>query len=149
MGADEEPSSTQKRGRDEEELAAEKRPREEGSDGASLLGLASYEDDDDEEQAARGHSNGRRVEKEEEDEEDEDDARRAPERRSRQVELRRDCPYLDTVNRQVSRILLSFHQMSNWRGLSLLLLILFKSRNESHHSHFCYFIDFTDHKCMK
>jgi hypothetical protein len=147
MGADEEPSPTQKRGRDEEELAAEKRPRGEGSDGASLLGLASYEDDDDEEQAARGHSNGRRVEKEEEDEEDE--ARRAPERRSRQVELRRDCPYLDTVNRQVSRILLSFHQMSNWRGLSLLLLILFKSRNESHHSHFCYFIDFTDHKCMK
>jgi U4/U6.U5 tri-snRNP-associated protein 2 len=101
MGADGEPSPTRKRGRDEEELAAEKRPREEGWEGASLLGLASYEDDDDEEQAARGHSNGRRVE----EEEDEDDARRAPERRSRQVELRRDCPYLDTVNRQVSRIL--------------------------------------------
>ncbi|KAK3131124.1 hypothetical protein QOZ80_6BG0502330 [Eleusine coracana subsp. coracana] len=105
MGADEQPSPTRKRGREEEELAdggaAEKRPREEGPEGASLLGLTNYEDDDEEE-AARGHSNGRRVEEEdEEDEDEEEDERRAPERRPRQVELRRDCPYLDTVNRQV------------------------------------------------
>ncbi|KAG2608078.1 U4/U6.U5 tri-snRNP-associated protein 2-like [Panicum virgatum] len=81
--------------------AAEKRPREEG---ASLLGLASYEDDEEEE-AARGQANGHRAEgngEEGEDEDDEeDDVRRAPERRPRRVELRRDCPYLDTVNRQV------------------------------------------------
>lgn len=106
MGSDEQSSPTRKRGRDEEDLsdggAAEKRPREEGPEGASLLGLTSYEDDDEDE-AARGHSNGRRVEEEDEEDEDEEeeDARRAPERRPRQVELRRDCPYLDTVNRQV------------------------------------------------
>ncbi|OEL22137.1 U4/U6.U5 tri-snRNP-associated protein 2 [Dichanthelium oligosanthes] len=103
MGADEEPSPTRKRDREEDEEladggAAEKRPRAEG---ASLLGLASYEDDE-EEDVARGQANGRRAEEGEEEEEDaEDDARRAPERRPRQVELRRDCPYLDTVNRQV------------------------------------------------
>ncbi|KAL6873708.1 hypothetical protein ACP4OV_013790 [Aristida adscensionis] len=106
MGADEQPSPTRKRDREEgvEEAAADrKRPRAEGSEGASLLGLAGYEDDD-EEDAARGHANGRREEQDDEDEdedEDEEDARRAPERRPRQVELRRDCPYLDTVNRQV------------------------------------------------
>ena len=33
--------------------------------------------------------------------------RRTPEMSSRQVELRRDCPYFDTVNRQVY-ILLAF-----------------------------------------
>ncbi|XP_062229623.1 uncharacterized protein LOC133927261 [Phragmites australis] len=98
MGADEHPSPTRKRDREEEgEVAdggaAEKHPRAEG---ASLLGLANYE----EEEAARGHANGRR-EEEDEDEDEEEDARRAPERRPRQVELRRDCPYLDTVNRQV------------------------------------------------
>ncbi|KAK3134406.1 hypothetical protein QOZ80_6AG0548730 [Eleusine coracana subsp. coracana] len=104
MGADEQPSPTRKRGREEELAdggAAEKRPREEGPEGASLLGLINYEDDDEEE-AARDHSNGLRVEEEdEEDEDEEEDERRAPERRPRQVELRRDCPYLDTVNRQV------------------------------------------------
>jgi U4/U6.U5 tri-snRNP-associated protein 2 len=103
MGAEEQPSPTRKRGREDEELAdggaAEKRPRAEGE---SLLGLASYEDDDEEE-AARGQANGRGAEGEEveDDDDEEDDARRAPERRPRQVELRRDCPYLDTVNRQV------------------------------------------------
>lgn len=81
--------------------AAEKRPRAEG---ASLLGLASYEDDEEEE-AARGQANDHRAEGEgeegEDEDDEEDDVRRAPERRPRQVELRRDCPYLDTVNRQV------------------------------------------------
>ncbi|CAL5049788.1 unnamed protein product [Urochloa decumbens] len=107
MGADEQPSPTRKRDREEEgeELAdggvAEKRPRAEGE---SLLGLASYEDEDEEE-AARDQANGRRAEGEgeegEDDDDEEDDERRAPEKRPRQVELRRDCPYLDTVNRQV------------------------------------------------
>ena len=111
MGADEQPSPTRKRDREEvDELAdggaAGKRPRAEGT---SLLGLASYEDDEEEE-AARGQANGHRAEGEdgeegededEDEDDDEDDVRRAPERRPRQVELRRDCPYLDTVNRQV------------------------------------------------
>ncbi|RLM54574.1 hypothetical protein C2845_PM10G19490 [Panicum miliaceum] len=108
MGADEQPSPTRKRDREEEDEladggAAEKRPRAEG---ASLLGLASYEDDEEEE-AARGQANGHRAEGEgngeegEDEDDEEDDVRRAPERRPRQVELRRDCPYLDTVNRQV------------------------------------------------
>ncbi|KAJ1260482.1 hypothetical protein BS78_10G236000 [Paspalum vaginatum] len=98
MGADEQPSPTRKRDREEDDEGAdEKRPRAEG---ASLLGLASYEDDDEEE-AARGHANGRRAEEDEDDDDEEEDLRRAPERRPRQVELRRDCPYLDTVNRQV------------------------------------------------
>ncbi|CAL5041221.1 unnamed protein product [Urochloa decumbens] len=107
MGADEQPSPTRKRDREEEDEeladggAAEKRPRAEGE---SLLGLASYEDEDEEE-AARGQANGRRAEGEgeegDDDDDEEDDERRAPEKRPRQVELRRDCPYLDTVNRQV------------------------------------------------
>ncbi|CAN6173343.1 unnamed protein product [Urochloa humidicola] len=106
MGADEQPSPTRKRDREEDEEladggAAEKRPRAEGE---SLLGLASYEDDEEEE-AARGQANGHRAEGDgeegEDDDDEEDDVRRAPERRPRQVELRRDCPYLDTVNRQV------------------------------------------------
>ncbi|KAG2613813.1 U4/U6.U5 tri-snRNP-associated protein 2-like [Panicum virgatum] len=107
MGADEQPSPTRKRDREEvDELAdggaAGKRPRAEGT---SLLGLASYEDDEEEE-AARGQANGHRAEGEdgevgEDEDDDEDDVRRAPERRPMQVELRRDCPYLDTVNRQV------------------------------------------------
>ncbi|XP_062234296.1 uncharacterized protein LOC133931438 [Phragmites australis] len=106
MSADEHPSPGRKRDREEEEEiadggAAEKRSRPEGSEGASLLGLATYEDDEEEE-AARGHANGCREEVvEDEDDDEEDDVRRAPERRPRQVELRRDCPYLDTVNRQV------------------------------------------------
>ncbi|CAN6200722.1 unnamed protein product [Urochloa humidicola] len=107
MGADEQSSPTRKRDREEEDEelidggAAEKRPRAEGE---SLLGLASYEDDDEGE-AARGQANGREGEGDEgeddDDDDEEDDVRRAPERRPRQVELRRDCPYLDTVNRQV------------------------------------------------
>ena len=107
MGADEQPSPTRKRDREEgEDLsdggAAEKRPRAEV---ASLLGLATYEDEEEDE-AARGHTNGRHavepeLEDDEDDDDEDDDVRRAPERRPRQVELRRDCPYLDTVNRQV------------------------------------------------
>ncbi|XP_048543588.1 U4/U6.U5 tri-snRNP-associated protein 2-like [Triticum urartu] len=116
MGADEEGQPpARKREREEEPAAAdeggaaaaaEKRPRAaDESEGASLLGLANYTDEEEEERGApRGHANGRPHEEEEEEEEedeDEEDERRAPERRPRQVELRRDCPYLDTVNRQV------------------------------------------------
>ncbi|URD89757.1 U4 U6.U5 tri-snRNP-associated protein [Musa troglodytarum] len=97
---------------------------EEGTDGAALPGLAVYKDDDDEEEEGAGHreqwmgqENGRgetiengggQVRVRAGDEEmmealHQKDASRppAPERRQRQVERRRDCPYLDTVNRQV------------------------------------------------
>ncbi|VAI68670.1 unnamed protein product [Triticum turgidum subsp. durum] len=116
MGADEEERQSPARKREREEepahedggaAAAEKRPRAgDESEGASLLGLANYADEEEEERGApRGRANGRPREEEEEeedeDDEEEEDERRAPERRPRQVELRRDCPYLDTVNRQV------------------------------------------------
>ncbi|KAM0850693.1 hypothetical protein ACQ4PT_052911 [Festuca glaucescens] len=116
MGADDPPSPARKREREEEPAdgdASEKRPRADESEGASLLGLANYTDEEEEGGAANtGHANGgpreeevedggNEEEDEEEDGEEEDDERRAPERRPRQIELRRDCPYLDTVNRQV------------------------------------------------
>uniref|UniRef100_M8CPK6 Uncharacterized protein n=1 Tax=Aegilops tauschii TaxID=37682 RepID=M8CPK6_AEGTA len=64
------------------------------SEGTSLLGLANYADEEEDEHGGpRGRANGRPREKEEEDE------RRALERQPMQVELRRDCSYLDTVNR--------------------------------------------------
>ena len=120
MGADEQPPPAGKRQREEESAegnASEKRPRADESEGASLLGLANYTDEE-EDDGARGRVNGRPREEEDgvrgdvnggpvEDEagdnvrDEEEDERRAPERRPRQVELRRDCPYLDTVNRQV------------------------------------------------
>lgn len=86
-----------------------------------LLPLANtYEDDDDEEddeqkETARDgggkdnrtasveqNSQGGQSEEDDEDEDD-DDASRDPGqgRLGRQIEIRRDCPYLDTVNRQV------------------------------------------------
>nr|ADE77307.1 unknown [Picea sitchensis] len=54
-----------------------------------LLPLASYGDDDDDED---GYG---------EDEDDRDENGAVQERRQRLVEIRKDCPYLDTVNRQV------------------------------------------------
>lgn len=85
-----------------------------------LLPLANtYDDDDDEEEyrqrngggaggdnRAKVDQDGRGVEKDDDEEEDEDDLAnehdQAPGgKRSRLVEVRRDCPYLDTVNRQV------------------------------------------------
>ncbi|XP_072969156.1 uncharacterized protein [Typha angustifolia] len=91
-----------------------KRQRISGEDGEAnggsyLLGLADYkdeEDEDEEEQRRTRQVNGRGEEKEEEEEEEEDDEeeeekRKVRSRRDRQVEVRRDCPYLDTVNRQV------------------------------------------------
>ncbi|CAN6446546.1 unnamed protein product [Victoria cruziana] len=72
-----------------------------------LLPLASYRDDDDddedEEQGNRGRRRDEDREELDDDEEEEgsseDDSNRGP--RHRQIEVRRDCPYLDTVNRQV------------------------------------------------
>ncbi|KAB8110484.1 hypothetical protein EE612_047682 [Oryza sativa] len=117
MAADDLSSPARKRGRDEEEEeeevvdgeAAQKRARGEDPEGGALLGLANYEEDEEDEEVAaaagRRRANGRHEEEEEKEDEEEDevdnDVRRAPERRPRQVELRRDCPYLDTVNRQV------------------------------------------------
>uniref|UniRef100_A0A0E0ES25 USP domain-containing protein n=1 Tax=Oryza meridionalis TaxID=40149 RepID=A0A0E0ES25_9ORYZ len=115
MAADDLSSPARKRGRDDEEEeevvdgeAAQKRARGEDPEGGALLGLANYEEDEEDEEAAaaagRRRANGRHEEEEDEEEEEEEvdnDVRRAPERRPRQVELRRDCPYLDTVNRQV------------------------------------------------
>ncbi|XP_043688986.1 U4/U6.U5 tri-snRNP-associated protein 2-like [Telopea speciosissima] len=83
----------------------------------ALLPLASYnDDDDDEEEDKRREENVRWIEQkghgEEAEEANDDDAEDEDDsdshliglnqgRRNRQVEVRRDCPYLDTVNRQV------------------------------------------------
>lgn len=81
-----------------------------------LLPLASYDEDDEEEEddkrdgsGGRVVNNGRRAEQnghnyyEEDDDDDEDDeeSQVGQGQRSRSIEVRRDCPYLDTVNRQV------------------------------------------------
>ncbi|KAK4368268.1 hypothetical protein RND71_012060 [Anisodus tanguticus] len=78
-----------------------------------LLPLASYDDDeDDEDDGRRGHTaeqvinNGGNKEQNgysSDDEEDEDDEYhdRNQGKRNRAIEIRRDCPYLDAVNRQV------------------------------------------------
>ncbi|RZS03990.1 hypothetical protein BHM03_00034270 [Ensete ventricosum] len=94
---------------------------EEGTDGAALPGLAVYKDDDDEEEEGAGRrehwmgqeigrgetieNGGGQVRVSAEDAEvmeefHQKDASRppAPVRQQRQVERRRDCPYLDTVN---------------------------------------------------
>ncbi|KAK4347520.1 hypothetical protein RND71_033859 [Anisodus tanguticus] len=77
-----------------------------------LLPLASYDDDeDDEDDGRRGHNaeqvinNGANKEQNgytSDDEEDEDDEYhgRSQGKRNRAIEIRRDCPYLDAVNRQ-------------------------------------------------
>lgn len=79
----------------------------------ALLPLASYDDDDEEDDERRDINGGRNVNDEkkidkngrkhddEEDEEDDDDKGFSQGRHSRMIEIRRDCPYLDTVNRQV------------------------------------------------
>ncbi|CAH9077132.1 unnamed protein product [Cuscuta epithymum] len=79
----------------------------------ALLPLASYDDDDDDEEededAVKGDHNfvrGRRGESEnnsdsEEDDNEDEGKNRSGGRQKRMVEVRRDCPYLDTVNRQV------------------------------------------------
>lgn len=100
-----------------------KSAREENEEGAAsqlafenpLLPLASYDDDEEEEDERRSGDrrklgndggreglNGHTEEEDEDDEGDEDEDGRAR-KRSRLIEVRRDCPYLDTVNRQVLR----------------------------------------------
>ncbi|KAI3996247.1 hypothetical protein MKX01_026715 [Papaver californicum] len=78
-----------------------------------LLPLASYDDDDDEEEDRRrgrnvyeddqidGKIEDNGVKEEEEDDCSDADQEMFQGRRNRQIEIRRDCPYLDTVNRQV------------------------------------------------
>ncbi|CAE6182995.1 unnamed protein product [Arabidopsis arenosa] len=84
-----------------------------------LLPLANAYDDDDEEEeneqkksqargngVAKGEGNGNKVKGEaqeevDDDEDDDDEASKGRGKHSRHVEVRRDCPYLDTVNRQV------------------------------------------------
>ncbi|KAL1537272.1 U4/U6.U5 tri-snRNP-associated protein 2-like [Salvia divinorum] len=80
-----------------------------------LLPLASYDDDEEEVEERRDGGRGRdinhgkkeglngHIEDDDDDEEDEDDedTKVGQGRRSRSIEVRRDCPYLDTVNRQV------------------------------------------------
>lgn len=78
----------------------------------ALLPLAIYEDDGDEDDNVQAdlEENGHeyqegeenRIDHREGEEEDEDDEIGVAQgHRNRMIELRRDCPYLDTVNRQV------------------------------------------------
>lgn len=81
----------------------------------SLLSLARYSDDAEEDESGRAKLNGYQPEvnehgdnSEDEDEDDDDydkenrnSQKSASGRRHRLVEIRRDCPHLDTVNRQV------------------------------------------------
>lgn len=71
-----------------------------------LLPLASYNDDDEEEEEGnvkKAEVNGRKNEivDDDEDDEDEEDFKFGQGKHNRLVVVRRDCPYLDTVNRQV------------------------------------------------
>ncbi|KAK9996840.1 hypothetical protein SO802_021526 [Lithocarpus litseifolius] len=77
-----------------------------------LSGLANYEDDEEEEEeeerqmaeqngGGEGVENGSGGQGIEEEEEDQIEQGYGQGRRNREVERRRDCPYLDTVNRQV------------------------------------------------
>ncbi|KAH0985985.1 hypothetical protein GBA52_013162 [Prunus armeniaca] len=85
------------------------------SEGSLLPGF-NYGDEDDEDNQRRPPVDGYRgdggdnqrdiksgveVEEEEEDDDDDDDLEQGLYRRSREIEVRRDCPYLDAVNRQV------------------------------------------------
>lgn len=71
-----------------------------------LLPLANTYDDDDEDEdyerrTVSRNLNGARVQKNGDDSDDSSGIELPLGRKSRQVEVRRDCPYLDTVNRQV------------------------------------------------
>lgn len=79
----------------------------------ALLPLATYNDDDDEDDDEQAYLDNRvqnqenrpehqEGEEEEDDDDDDDEIGVAQGQRKRMIELRRDCPYLDTVNRQVS-----------------------------------------------
>lgn len=80
-----------------------------------LLPLASYDDDEEEEDERKSDdrrklvNDGRReglnghMEEDDDDEDENEDEEGRARKRSRLIEVRRDCPYLDTVNRQVLR----------------------------------------------
>ena len=73
---------------------------------ASLLPGFNYGDKDDEERraAVNGEGDGKLVlagYNGVEEEEEEDEEQGLYQHRSREIEVRRDCPYLDAVNRQV------------------------------------------------
>lgn len=77
---------------------------------ASLLPGFNYGDEDEEDNQRRAPVNGNelqpgqngvQVEEEEEDDDDDDEQGLYQGQRSREIEVRRDCPYLDAVNRQV------------------------------------------------
>lgn len=75
----------------------------------ALLPLASYDDDDEDEDGDKRDQNvvrGRLGSSENKSDSEEDDSedeggKGSGGRKHRVVEVRRDCPYLDTVNRQV------------------------------------------------
>lgn len=118
-----EDNSDEDEGREFPDLKRQKKLDESSPPPASLAfenalhTLASYDDDDDEkeeeemkeasglrgrEDNRRAERNGHRDEEEYDDDDDDDPHQEANQvKRSRLVEVRRDCPYLDTVNRQV------------------------------------------------
>ncbi|KAJ0787734.1 hypothetical protein HanPI659440_Chr05g0183711 [Helianthus annuus] len=67
----------------------------------ALLPLATYDDEEEEEEEEEEEKKNGNQQEEEEDEEEEDGFGGQGGRRNRTIEVRRDCPYLDTVNRQV------------------------------------------------
>ena len=73
-----------------------------------LLPLASYEDVEEEVEERRDGGRVREINHGEKEglnghieDEDDEDTKAGQGRRNRSIEVRRDCPYLDTVNRQV------------------------------------------------
>ncbi|KAK4439419.1 U4/U6.U5 tri-snRNP-associated protein 2 [Sesamum alatum] len=81
-----------------------------------ILSLASYDDDEEEEDEDRRDGNGGKPvyngrkeegnghnysEDDDDDDEEDEESRLGQGKRGRAIEVRRDCPYLDTVNRQV------------------------------------------------
>ena len=81
----------------------------------ALLPLATYDDDEEEDEQTyldnivddpvQSKENGIEHQEGEEEEDEDDEVGVAQGQRSRMIELRRDCPYLDTVNRQVNALL--------------------------------------------
>ncbi|KAI3725585.1 hypothetical protein L1987_65376 [Smallanthus sonchifolius] len=74
-------------------------PPQLGFDNA-LLPLATYDEDEDEDDGNKQEENSRSNIEEDDDEEDRNNGF-GDGMRNRTIEIRRDCPYLDTVNRQV------------------------------------------------
>ncbi|GKE20791.1 hypothetical protein Tco_1432303 [Tanacetum coccineum] len=64
----------------------------------ALLPLANYDDDHEEDNDIKLDGNGKH--QQQHDEEEDEDMKVANRRKA--IEIRRDCPYLDTVNRQSS-----------------------------------------------